>query len=125
MVSGKPGSGIEQVVAQIVDELDERQIACEALSDEHFRRAAFDCQFCPQQGGMKGCRDSPQSLDSGLFFEAIRMTVQRVQNSERFGAGNPDDYPNGRGVVVIQGSLIFHEASVIKLLGGQDLVGRR
>ena len=93
LVSGQPGSGIGQAAAQIVDELDERQIACETVSDEPFHRATFNCEFCRQQGRTTGCRDCPESLDCGPLVDTIRAAAQRVAASRHFGQAAAQELP--------------------------------
>ena len=41
------------------------------------------------------------------------MTVQRVQGSRSFWAADREDYPYGRGVVVIHGRRVFHEPAAL------------
>ena len=41
------------------------------------------------------------------------MAAQRVTSSKGFWAGSREDYPFGRGVVVIQGRHIYHEPAII------------
>ena len=93
IVGGKPESGYAQLTAAIIGELDEKG---------HCSRIRSRRGLPQGRGSTVACRDCPESLETTSFFRTVRLAHDTVYRSARHARDQQGNYPQGRGVVVIQ-----------------------